>query len=825
MAWRLRYVPVMISSILQDIRFCFRMLLKNPGFSLVAIFTLALGISINSAVFSLVNAVLLRPLPVRDWKRTVVIATVVQRETLERRGTSYQDYLDMRAQSSSYEEMAAYTNDTLTLTGLGQAEQINSEFTSGSYFSLVGVKPVLGRTFLPQEERLPLSDPPVLIGYSFWIRHFGGQTDVLGKTFQLNEQTFRIAGVLPKTFSGMAGETELWIPIASFTLLGEPKLVTNRGTRQIDALARLKKDVSVKQASVEISGIAKRLQKEYPDTNQDYDAIVVPLREEFFRETKPLLYTLLGAVLFVLLIACANVANLLVARASARQKEIALRTALGAGKNRIIQQLLTESVLLTLIGGAFGWILAFVFVKLLIVLNPVPLPAFVKIELDLPVLLFTLAICAMCGILMGLAPAFHASRRDLQDAIKESATNTTGSSLGKDVRNFLVVSEVALAVLLLIGAGLLARSFLRIQNIPLGFVPEKRVAMRISLPRVKYEQEKAWQLSNLLLERIESIPSVSSAAMTSDIPLEGSASASIFSLENPVVPRGIRAYVHDISPKFFSTTGIVLKAGRTFQSNDTKDSPPVAIISEKLVQHYWKNENPIGKRLKFGRSVSAERPWMTIVGVAAEVKHRTIVADPQSAPDDPDIYLPLSQRVNHNIGLIVRTEKDAASITASLRKEIQAIDPDIAIYSEVTMQDLVRNGTAESRFSAFLMIIFGALALTLSAIGIYGVLTFHVTQRTREIGLRLALGATRINVFQMILRHALLLTGIGLALGLIAAQGLSGLLAAQLYQISPSDPLIFASIPLLLLAVAFVAIVVPAYRAMTVEPVVALRME
>jgi predicted permease len=814
----------MIASLAQDIRFAFRMLLKNPGFSLVAILTLALGISINSAVFSIVNAVLLRPLPVQDGERAVVIATVVQRETLERRGSSYQDYLDFRAQSTAFEEVAAYTDDTLTLTGLGQAQQITAELVSQSYFSLVGAKPVLGRTFLPQEEKSPLSDPPVLIGHNFWLRHFGKETNILGKMFELNEQSFRITGVLPEGFAGIDGETELWVPFAAAPLLGQPKLFENRGTRQIDILARLKPNVSLEQSSMEVSAIAKRLDKAYPETNQDYDAIVVPLREEFFGETKPLLYTLLGAVLFVLLIACANVANLLVARASARQKEIALRTALGAGKSRIIQQLLTESVLLSLVGGLCGWLLAALFVKLLVVLNPVPLPAFVKIELNLAVLVFTLVICGMCGILMGLAPAFHASRRDLQDAIKESAANTTGSSLGKDIRNFLVISEVALAVLLLIGAGLLARSFLRIQQIPLGFTPEKRVAMRLSIPRIKYEEQKAWQFSNLLLERIESLPSVSSAAMTSDIPLEGSASASIFSLENSAGKPGIRAYVHEVSSDFFTTTGIALKSGRTFQSTDTADSLPVAIVSEKWVQRYWKNENPIGKRLKFGRILAAERPWMTIVGVAAEVKHREIVEGPDS-PDDPEVYLPLSQRVNHNVGLIVRTENDPASMIASLRKEIQAIDQDIAIYDEVTMKQLVRNGTAGSRFIAFLMIVFGALALTLSAIGIYGVLTFHVTQRTREIGLRMALGASRLNVFQMVVRHALLLTGVGLVIGLLAAHGLSGFLAAQLFQISPTDPLIFASIPVVLLAIAFVAIVVPARRAMTVEPIVALRTE
>ncbi len=745
-------------------------------------------------------------------------------EALERRGSSYVDYLDWRAQNGVFDEIAAYTGDSFTLTGLGQTEQVQAELVSGSYFSVVGARPALGRTFLPQEERVPLSDPPVIIGHSFWLRHFGKERNAIGKILQLDEQNFRIVGVLREKFSGMDGETEIWIPIAAYTLLGEPKLVENRGTRQIDVIAHLKPQVTIEQATAEMSAITKRLQKEYPQTNQDYGAIVVPLREEFFGDTKPLLLTLFGAVLFVLLIACANVANLLVARATARQKEIALRTALGAGKNRIIRQLLTESVLMCLVGGVFGWLLAMLFVKLLVVLNPVPLPAFVKVGLDLPVLLFTIVICAMSGILMGLAPAFHASRQDLQGAMKQSAANTTGASIAKDVRNFLVVAEVALAVLLLIGAGLLARSFQRIQDIPLGFAPENRLAMRISFPRIKYEGEKAWQLSSLLLERIESIPSVSSAALTSDIPLEGRASASILSLETPFVERGVRAYVHAVSPKFFSTTGIPLKAGRSFQDIDRPDSPLVAIVSEKMVQRYWKNENPIGKRLKFGKSVSSERPWLTIVGVAAEVKHRTIVDD-LSEPDDPEIYLPLSQSVARNVGLIVGTERDPASMTATLRQDIQAIDPDIPIFAVTTMQELVRNGTAGSRFSAFLMIVFGALALTLSAIGIYGVLTFHVTQRTREIGVRLALGASPFAVFKMILRHALLLTVIGLSIGLFAARGLSGLLAAQLYQISPTDPFIFSCIPILLLIVAFIAIVVPARRAMTVEPVVALRME
>ena len=801
------------------------MLRKNPGFAVIAILTLALGISINSAVFSIIHAVLLRPLPVADGDRAVVVATVVQREVLERRGNSYLDYLDWRAHSTSFEEMVAVTDNDLTLTGLGQAEQVVTEFVSHNYFSFTGIAPVLGRTFLPQEEKPPISDPSVLISYAFWDRHFGKDQNIPGKIIRLNEQPFRIAGIMPEHFAGIDGETDAWVPFASLALIGEPALVDNRGTRHMDVLARLKSNVSVEQATGEISSIAKRLQKMYPDTNDGYDAIVIPLREEFFGETKPLLYTLLGAVLFVLLIACANVANLLVARASAREKEIALRTALGAGKERIIRQLLTESVILSLVGGIFGWILALFFVKLLVALNPVQLPAFVKVELNLPVLIFTFIVCASCGILMGLVPAFHASRRDLQDAIKQSATNTTASPLGRDVRSFLVISEVALAVLLLIGAGLLARSFLRIQQIPLGFAPEKRVTMRLSFPRVKYAEEKASQISNLLLERLESIPSVHSAALTSDIPLEGSASASIFSMEYPPQERGIRAYVHAVSPNFFEATGIALKTGRSFQPSDTKDSLPVAILSEKFVERYWKNENPIGKRLKFGRTPQAQRPWLTVIGVVPEVKHRTIVEDPESAPDDPEVYLPLSQRIDNNVGLIVRTEKEPADMIATIRAEIRAMDPDIAIYDETTLEDLVRNGTAASRFSAFLMIVFGLLALTLSAIGIYGVLTFHVTQRTREIGLRLALGATRLNVFKMILRRALLLTGIGLAIGLIAALGLSGLLTAQLYKISPNDPLIFSSIPFVLLVVALFAISVPAWRAMRVEPAMALRNE
>ena len=823
-AYVLRSFRLMMNSILQDVRYCLRMMAKNPGFSVVAILTLALGISINTAVFSIVNAVLLRPLPVRDADRAIAIETVVEREVQERRGTSYQDYLDWRNQSRSFEEMAAYTNETLTLTGLAQAEQIPSEAVTNSYFIVVGLKPLLGRTFLPQDEKLPVADPPVVISHALWIRKFGQEANAIGKTLRLNEQSFRIVGVLPPGFSGMDGGRDMWFPIAAYTLLGEPGLVEKRGTRYIDVVGRLSSGVSVEAASQEISAIAKRLQKAYPDSNQDYDAIVVPLREEFFGETKPLLYTLLGAVFFVLLIACVNVANLLVARASSRQKEMALRTALGASKNRILRQLLTESVLLSLISAGVGSILALFLIQLLVILNPVPLPAFVKIQLDLPVLLFTLVICVASGILMGLAPAFHTTRRDLQDTIKESASNATGSSFGKDVRGFLVITEVALAVLLLIGAGLLARSFIRIQQIPLGFESRNRVVARISLPRVKYQEEKAWQITNLLLERMESLPSVHSAAFTSDIPLERRASASIFTLENAAISTGIRAYVHDVSPKFFSTTGISLKQGRAFDSTDTKNSLPVVIVSEKWVQRYWKNQNPIGQRIKFGRTPSSERPWLTVIGVAGEVKHREIVASADS-PDDPEVYLPLSQRSAYNVGFIVRTQTEPSALIATLRKEIQSIDPDIPIFNETTLEQLVADGTAGSRFITFLMILFGALALVLSGIGIYGVLTFHVAQRTREIGLRMALGATRMSVFKMIFRHAIFLTVIGLTIGLLAAQGLTKFLTTQLYQISPSDPLTFFSIPLILLTIAFLAIVVPARRAMAVQPVVALRME
>ena len=815
----------MMSSILQDVRYCFRMMLKNPGFSVIAILTLALGVSINSAVFSLVNAVLLRPLPIKDSDRVVAITSTVKRETLERRGDSYQDFLDWRQRSTVFEEMAAYTDDFFTVTGAGAAEQIETEAVSESYFSLFGVKPILGRTFQAHEERAPLSEPPVILSHLFWVRHFSSDPNVIGKIIQLDEQNFRITGVFPENFAGIEGDAQLFIPVAAYTLLGEPKYYEYRGTRTIDVIARIKANVPFQAASTEISGIANQLQKEYPDTNQNYGATLIPMRQELFGNTRPLVLTLLGAVLFVLLIACANVANLLVARATARQKEMALRTALGAGKQRIIRQLLTESVLLSLIGGAFGWVLAIVFVKALVVLNPVQLPAFVKVELDLLVLLFTTGICTICGILMGLAPAFHTSRSDLQAAIKESAANTTGGTFAKDVRNFLVISEVALAVLLLVAAGLLARSFQEIQNIPLGFIPEQRVAMRISLPRLKYEGPKAWQFSQLLLDRIEALPSVHSAALTSDIPLEGSVSATNITWENQSADEFVRIYTHAVSPKFFTTAAIPLKTGRSFQLSDTADSQPVAIVSEKFVQRYWKNQNPIGKRFKFGKTPSADRPWITIIGVASEVTHRTIVRDPFANPDDPDLYLPLSQRVSRNVGLIVHTEKDPAAFTNTLRQNIQQMDPDIPIFAVTTMRELVRNGTAESRFSAFLMTVFGVLALTLAAIGIYGVLIFHVTQRTREIGVRLALGAPRRSVFNLILKRASLLTIIGLGVGLIAAQGLSGLLSTQLYQISPKDPFIFSLTPLLLLVVSFIAILIPARRAMTVEPVVALRSE
>jgi len=797
--------------------------MKSPAFTLIALLTLAIGIGMNVAIFSVFDAVLLRGLPFPNPEKLVAVSATVQRESLERRPASYPDFLDWQRRNSVFEQIAAYENDSLTLTN-GNAEQIQIEMVSANYFQTLGVHPFLGRTFRSEEDRMPAASPVAVISYDFWQRHFGSNSSSVGKTIRLNNQNTNIVGILPKGFYGLDPDTEVWIPFSTYPLFQQTRILEQRGARWHDVIARLKPDVTIQQAQSAMNAIAKRLEEEYPDSNRNYGVMLVPFQEEVLGDVKPAVRILFGAVAFVLLIACANVANLMLVRTAGRQKEFAVRTALGASRKRIIRQLITESALLGILGGVAGSLLAIWAIHLIKRFSPVNIPAYIQIGIDTRVLFFSIVISFITGLLIGLFSAIHATRNAPQESLKDAAVQSTETRSSKTTRGILVISETALALILLVGAGLMIQSLKQMQQIPIGFKKDHLLTMLFSLPEQKYSEGRSVPLLKSLTEKVGSLPAVQSVSVASDIPFGGSSSAYIVTTEGSDANRSRRIYVHSVSSNFFATLGIPIINGRSFSDSDTEGAPQAAIVSEELARKFWRDQDPIGKRIKFGRDNSTN-PWITVVGVIANVKQRALVNDPLLNPDDPDLYLPLAQNPELNLALAVRTNRELTLMTSLVTKEIQAIDRDIPVFRVTTMEELVSNETARSRFNAFLMSVFAGSALLLACIGLYGVLSYAVTQRTREIGLRIALGAKRSDVFVLVLRQALRWMSFGLIMGLFGAAMLSRLLTSQLYQVSPTNPAIYAALTSLLLGVAIFATFIPALRATKVDPILALRYE
>jgi len=797
--------------------------MKSPAFTLIALLTLAIGIGMNVAIFSVFDAVLLRGLPFPNPEKLVAVSATVQRESLERRPASYPDFLDWQRRNSVFEQIAAYENDSLTLTN-GNAEQIQIEMVSANYFQTLGVHPFLGRTFRSEEDRMPAASPVAVISYDFWQRHFGSNSSSVGKTIRLNNQNTNIVGILPKGFYGLDPDTEVWIPFSTYPLFQQTRILEQRGARWHDVIARLKPDVTIQQAQSAMNAIAKRLEEEYPDSNRNYGVMLVPFQEEVLGDVKPAVRILFGAVAFVLLIACTNVANLMLVRTAGRQKEFAVRTALGASRKRIIRQLITESALLGILGGVAGSLLAIWAIHLIKRFSPVNIPAYIQIGIDTRVLFFSIVISFITGLLIGLFSAIHATRNAPQESLKDAAVQSTETRSSKTTRGILVISETALALILLVGAGLMIQSLKQMQQIPIGFKKDHLLTMLFSLPEQKYSEGRSVPLLKSLTEKVGSLPAVQSVSVASDIPFGGSSSAYIVTTEGSDANRSRRIYVHSVSSNFFATLGIPIINGRSFSDSDTEGAPQAAIVSEELARKFWRDQDPIGKRIKFGRDNSTN-PWITVVGVIANVKQRALVNDPLLNPDDPDLYLPLAQNPELNLALAVRTNREPTLMTSLVTKEIQAIDRDIPVFRVTTMEELVSNETARSRFNAFLMSVFAGSALLLACIGLYGVLSYAVTQRTREIGLRIALGAKRSDVFVLVLRQALRWMSFGLIMGLFGAAMLSRLLTSQLYQVSPTNPAIYAALTSLLLGVAIFATFIPALRATKVDPILALRYE
>jgi putative ABC transport system permease protein len=798
----------------------------------VAVFALALGIGANTAIFSVVNAVVLKPLPYRDPGRLVLLWGNVRRMKVERRGTSYPDFADWRSQSKSFDGMAVYNPVGSTLTGGDEPERVKCEQVSAAYFSILGVTPILGRTFLPSEDQVPMRDQVVILSEGLWKRRFGADASVIGKTLRTaSGRNLNVVGVVPASFGGISDSVDMWVP---YMLSGSAGNLAERGDRGIAVLARLKPGVSLAQAQAELDVVCQRLAREYPGTNEARGVEVAPLDTELLGDIRPAVLALLGAVAFVLLIACANVANLLLARSEARQREIALRVALGAGRLRLWRQLITESCVLATIGAGAGLLLALFGVRILMATSPVTFPTFVHPGIDPPVALFTLLVSLLCGIVMGFAPAIHSRIARLHTTLKEGSGRVAGGKMPQRFRDGLVVVEIALTLVLLIGAGLLIRSFRELNGLNPGFDPQHLLCLTAGLPRIPPRQTEPpaadepsvahLDLSTRqILDRVRALPSVASAAIATDLPLSGIENAVFYTAEGQpaVTAQNIpRAYYHRVTPEFFQVLRTPLIAGRSFSPEEINGNAPVVIVSENVRKRFWPGRDPIGKRIKTGGPAS-HNSWLRVIGVVGEMKYRGLPNNPTA---DPDIYGPWSDE-ERDILLVIRTALDPAGLAPAVRNAIHEIDKTIPIYDVATMTEQIGAQTARNRFTSWLMGIFAAVALLLAMVGVYGVMSYSVTRRTQEIGVRMALGANRPQVLLLIVGQGLPLILAGIVAGLAVSFALTRLIATLLYGVTPTDAFTFTTVTALLVSIALFACWLPAVRASRVDPLVALRHE
>ncbi|HKC64428.1 MAG TPA: ABC transporter permease [Pyrinomonadaceae bacterium] len=811
-------------NLLQDIRYGLRILWKSPGFALVTILALAIGIGANTAIFSVVNGVLLRPLPFKTSDRLVFLSEWSQQ--VPDMSVSYPNYQDWRDQSTVFEQLAAFRSAGYILTGAGEPERLTAREVSASFFPALGVTPALGRNFNSDEDK-PSANRTAILSYGLWQRRFGGNPNIVGQAITLNNQSYTVVGVLPQTFEWQA-PVDLFVPIE--TGLGADLQVRDDHPG-IYLIGTLKDGVTVEQARAELTTITSRLAQQYPKTNEGNGFAITKLQDRATQDIRAALLIVLAAVGFMLLIACANVANLLLARAATRAKEIAIRTALGAGRWRIIRQLLTESILLALAGGALGLLFAIWGVDALRAFIPDEVPRLLvtSIHLDTRVLLFTLIISIVTGLIFGLAPALQVSKSNLNEALKEGGRSATAGAQRNYVRSLLVVSEVAISLLLLVGAGLLMKSFLNLQRADIGFNPDHVLTTRISLPEARYKENA--QIENFyraLLQRVQNLPGVQYAGLTRGLPMSGGIESGITIEGHEVTDRKdtIVAVNLTVSPDYFRAMEIPLLKGRYFTDQDKTGSPDVVLIDEMLASRYFANTDPIGKRIRLG-GMDNKFPWMQIVGVVKHVKHY--------GPDEEgrvEIYRPYFQlldvpdaRFNDTMTLAVRTTGEPTSMTGAIRNAVLEIDKDQPISQVQPMTQIVAASVSSQKFATWLLAIFAAVALLLAALGLYGVMVYSVTQRTHEIGIRMALGARARDVLKLVIGHGMTLALIGVAAGLAAAFALTRLMSSLLFGVSATDPLTFTAITLFLLIVALLACYLPARRAAKVDPMVALRYE
>ena len=809
----------MLGDIRQDLRYGLRTMLKNPAFTIIAVVALALGIGANTAIFSVVNSILLRPLPFKDPDRLVFIWHAYPKLNLMA-PVSPPGFMDYRARGDVFESAAASVGASVNLTGEGEPERIQLRAVTASYFPTLGVMPALGRTFLDEEDQ-PGHDHVVILSNGLWQRRFGADPSIVGKTITLDGEGYNVVGVMPESFR-LFGQDNIWAPLA----LSAEQLAPNRRRSEfLMMVARLRPGVTLGQAQAAMNAVAGQIQQDNPQSfpsDGSWGLQVKPVYEEMVADIRPALLVLLGAVGFVLLIACANVANLLLARASGRRREIAIRTALGAGRGRLVRQLLTESVLMSLVGGGLGLLLAVWGVDVLIKLNENNIPRSQEIGIDGRVLAFTFGLSLLTGVLFGLVPALQASKTELTEALKEGGRGSAGRHRTR-FRNLLVVSEIALALVLLIGAGLMVKSFARLLHVNPGFDPQNLLTMQVALPSTKYrEPAQRADFYRQTLEKIRSLPGVQAAGAVSNLPLSGSVSSGFFSIEGQEYSPGQQLPHGDIrsaTTEYLQAMSIPLSKGRYFNDRDTDANTLVTIIDETIARLYWPDSDPIGKRIAFNRPDDT-KVWIEIVGVVGAVKHKALDADYRG-----QIYLPHAQSPRGGMYLVVRTLGEPSSMTAMVRSAIQAVDKDQPVYRVMTMEALVTESVAQKRFSMLLLALFAVVAVMLAIVGLYGVMSYGVSQRTHEIGVRMALGAQSRDVLKMVVGQGLALALIGVGVGLVAAFLLTRLMSSLLFGVSATDPYMFASIPLILAAVALLACYIPARRATKVDPMIALRYE
>ncbi|HEX9761412.1 MAG TPA: ABC transporter permease [Candidatus Acidoferrales bacterium] len=805
-----------MESLWHDLRYGIRMLAKSPGFTAVAVLALALGIGANSAIFSAVNGILLQPLPYTDPDKLVFLTE--WSEQVPNMSFSVANYNDLRDQNEVFENLFAFRSANLVMTGEGEPERLNNRQVTASFFATFGVQPVLGRAFGAEEDK-PGAERVVMLGEGFWTRRFGRDPGVIGKQLNLNGEPYTVIGVLTGNLHGT------WATFDTWTSLGrlEDQLggAQNRGNHPgIYVIARRKAGVSEEQARAGVETLAKRLAETYPNTNSRQSMTVQSMHEAVVGNLRQPLIVLQGAVAFVLLIACANVANLLLARAAARQKEIAVRTAMGAGRFRLIRQLLTENMLLSLAGGTLGLLVAYAAIQALVALAPSNTPRLENVALDAPTLIFTFVVAILTGFIFGIVPAFQVSRTTLGETLKEGGRAGAGAAGHNRVRSTLAVVEISLALVLLVGAGLMLKSFFKLMDADAGFDRQGTLTLFVSLPQVKYDQPpKVRQFIEQALERVYAVPGVRYAS--SATPLLGGWQTSFYVEGTPQPEPGQQPSTDwtRVSPDYFKAMGVRLIKGREFTAADHADSLPVCIVDETMVRTWWPNEEPIGKKLKLG-GFNSTNPYLEVVGVVAHVKNYGV-----DQASRVETYLPYTQNASGFFSLIVRTDVAPGSLTTGIRQAVLAVDPDVPVYNIRTLEDIVDASVASRRLSMWLLGVFAALALVLSAVGIYGVMSYSVAQRTHEIGVRMALGAQPGDVMRLVIGQAVRLTVIGLVLGLGAAYGLSRWMASLLFEMSATDPLTYAVIPFILAVVAVLATYIPARRAMRVDPVIALRYE